>query len=599
MCGIAGVVGRSGAARIVRQALLTLEYRGYDSCGVAWLHGGIKVQRAVGSVEGLHVPPGSEDIALGHTRWATHGGVTEANAHPHLDCKNAVAIVHNGVLLNHVQMRADLTRKGHKFASQTDSEALAHLWEDAKGTGLERLAAIRANLQGTYSIAVLDKTEKALYVTKQRNPLWVTHVEGVAYLASDPVALRKHTKSATPLEDGDCGRLTAAGLELYDFKGRLIQRKALDIEGADDRTEKAGYEHFMLKEVHETPAALNRLLIEHLRQEPPYIDFGAPKGLLEKYTRVIFLGAGTSHHAGLLGASFLQRLAAVPADAKATPEFKDDPLVPEKGTLLVAMSQSGETLDTLQALHRLQSHPTPTLAFTNHPTSSLGRQADHAVALRSGVEVSVAATKTFLSQSLLAYLLALDKAHREETLGDAAMAHRARNLAILPRAIERTLLRKQEIAGLARSLVEVDSLFILAKGNLVPIAMEAALKLKEIAYQHAEAYPAGELKHGPFALLTPETAVLFLHGPGHHQDALLNSIQEVMARGSQVVVLAMDGCKKDGLPRDRTVWLPEVEESLAPFVFAVASHLLSYWVAKGRALPIDRPRNLAKSVTVE
>jgi glucosamine--fructose-6-phosphate aminotransferase (isomerizing) len=445
----------------------------------------------------------------------------------------------------------------------------------------------------------LDKRENALYVTKQRNPLWVTHAKGVAYLASDPVALRIHATAATPLEDGDVGRLTAGGIELFDGKGRPVQRKALDIRSADDRTEKAGYEHYMLKEIHETPAALNRLLVEHLRQQPPYVDFGAPKGLMDDYRRVLMLGAGTSHHAGLLATSFLQRLAAVPAEAKATPEFKDDPFVPERDTLLVAMSQSGETLDTLQALHRLRSHPTPTLAFTNHMSSSLGRQADHAVGLRSGTEVSVAATKTFLSQSMLAYLLALDKARREQALSDAALEHRARQLVLLPRAVERTLLRKHKIADLARGLVDVDSLFILAKGSLVPIAMEAALKLKEIAYQHAEAYPAGGLKHGPFALLTPETAVLFLHGPGSHQDALLNSIQEVSARGSQVLVLAMDGCKKDGLPLDRTVWLPAVEEDLAPFVFAVASHLLSYWVAKARALPIDRPRNLAKSVTVE
>lgn len=598
MCGIAGVVGRRGAARIVRTGLLALEYRGYDSCGVAWLKDGLHVKRAVGGVDALSVPDGDETVALGHTRWATHGGVTEANAHPHMDCQGRVAIVHNGVLLNHVQLREKLAARGHKFASGTDSEALAHLWEEAEGSGLQRLHALRANLQGTYSISVLDRSEAALYVTKQRNPLWVAHAGGVSYLASDPVALRQHARSATPLEDGDAGRLSAAGIELHDAAGRKVERTPVDITAIDERTEKAGYEHFMLKEIHETPSALNRLVIEHLQQAPPYVELGT-NGLIADAQRFLFLGAGTSHHAGLLGAAFLQRLAGVPAEAKATPEYKDDLHIPERGSLLVAMSQSGETLDTMQALQRLRSHSLPTLAFTSNASSSLGRQADRAVPLRSGVEVSVAATKTFLSQSLLAYLLALDKARRQQSMGDAVLAQRARDLLALPRAVERTLLRKPALADLARRLVDVDSVFVLAKGLLLPIAMEGALKLKEIAYQHAEAYPAGELKHGPFALLTPETAVLFLHGPGAHQDSLLNSIQEVKARGSQVLVLAMDGCKKDGLPLERTVWLPAVEESLAPFVFGTAVHMLAYWVAKGRALPIDRPRNLAKSVTVE
>ncbi len=597
MCGIAGVVGRPGAARLVHQALAALEYRGYDSCGVAWHDGRLHVARRIGPVAGLQVPAGTEAIALGHTRWATHGGVTEANAHPHLDCKGKIAVVHNGVLLNHAQLRDRLRAAGHHLASETDSEALAHLWEDADGDGLDCLRALRGHLQGTYSIAILDGA--ALYVAKQRNPLWVATADGVAYLASDPIALRAHVPAAIPLEDGDHGVLRAGGLELFDHAGRPIRRSPLALEQADDRPDKAGYEHFMLKEIHETPSALNRLLATHVRQQRPYVDIGIKRAELARVHRVLTLGAGTSHHAGLLAALHLQRLAKIPAEAKATPEFKDDPAIPEPGTLLVAMSQSGETLDTMQALHRLRSHPAKVLAVTNQAASSLARQADYVLALQAGTEISVAATKTFLCQALLGHLLALAKAGQDRAMTDAALAHAAQELLRLPRAVDRTLARSADLANLARGLVPHESAFILAKGLLLPVAMEAALKLKEIAYQHAEAYPAGELKHGPFALLTAETGVVFLLQQGANEDSVLNSIQEVKARGADVFVVAMEGSRNPGLDDGRVVWLPAAENELAPVVFGVAMHLLSYWVAKGRALPIDRPRNLAKSVTVE
>lgn len=599
MCGIAGVIGRPGAALQVKNALACLEYRGYDSCGVVWVADGLQVQRKIGPVAGLDFTSGPETVALGHTRWATHGGVTEANAHPHMDCAGDVAVVHNGVLSNYAQLRHDLAGRGHELRSETDSEALAHLWEEGTGDGLARLRVLRSHLQGTYSIAILDRNEGAIYVAKQRNPLWLGIADEATYLASDPVALRTHMGTAIALEDGDHGRLRAGAIELYDAGGRPVQRKPHDLSHVDDRADKAGYEHFMLKEIHEAPTAANRLLALHVRQERPYIDLGVPLPLMRGMRRVIALGAGTSFHAALLTSLYMQRLAKIPADAKATPEYKDDPSVPESGTVLVAMSQSGETLDTLQALHRLRSHPCPTVAFTNQPTSSLGRQADATVALRSGTEISVAATKTFLSQALLGQLLALQEAAITGSMTDSEQAHAARALMQLPRALDRTILRSPALAAMARHLIPFDSLFILAKGLLLPVAMEGALKLKEIAYQHAEAYPAGELKHGPFALLTEQTAVVFLLQPGPHQDGVLNSIQEVKARGAPVFVVAMDGARDPSLPAEQVVWLPAAPEMHSPNVFGVAMHLLSYWVAKGRGLPIDRPRNLAKSVTVE
>jgi glutamine---fructose-6-phosphate transaminase (isomerizing) len=602
MCGIAGIMGLPGAAGLVRDALATLEYRGYDSCGVAWVQDTqLAIQRAVGPVAGLNVAAGAETVALGHTRWATHGGVTEANAHPHMDCSGRVAVVHNGVLLNHEKLRRELATAGHTLRSDTDSEVLAHLWEASAGQDTwNRLAALHTALQGTYSVALLDASdpaEPALYVAKQRNPLWLAKTPNAVLLASDPVALRTHVSKAVPLEDGDHGRITRAGFELRDARGNAVTRLGIDLRGLDDRVDKAGYEHFMLKEIHETPAALNRILATHLRIGQPHVELGLPKAAL-RFRRALMLGAGTSYHAGLLGAAFMQRMARVPAESRATPEYKDDVDVPEPRTLLVALSQSGETLDTLQALHRLKSHPHPTLALTNQPLSTIGREADHTLALQSGIEISVAATKTFLSQSLLLHLLALAKARVGRTMPDAALEHAARRLVTLPRAIERTLHRTPQAMQMARDLATHDNLFLLAKGLHLPAAMEGALKLKEIAYQHAEAYPAGELKHGPFALLTPQTAVVFLLAPGPHEDAIRNSMKDVAARAAPVYVLAMDDAD---VPAKFThcFRIPWVEHELQPLVYASALHLLSYWVAKARGLPIDRPRNLAKSVTVE
>ncbi len=601
MCGICGVLGAPNAAQLVHTGLQSLEYRGYDSCGIAWVDASLKTLKAVGGVANLTVTSsGHETVALGHTRWATHGGVTEPNAHPHLDCKGEAAIVHNGVLLNYETLKQGLIEEGHTFRSQTDSEVLAHLWEKrGQASGIEHLRALLKQLKGTYSIAILDKAENAIYAAKERNPLWVTTNAGVTYLASDAVALKTHAKQATPLEDGDHARLTAGTIELYDLHGRPVTRKTQSLAHIDDNVDKAGYEHFMLKEIHETPSVLNRILFQHVTLEQPYVRLVNDEDVLRRAQRVVLVGAGTSYHAGLLGGQFVQRLAALPSQVQASPEYKDSGHVPEKGTLLVALSQSGETLDTLQALKRLGSHGIPLIALTNFPSSSIGRMADEVIPLQSGVEVGVAATKTFLGQSLLLYLLSLELGRVRGHLNDAALSHAAGQLKMFPRAIARTLNRTLGAAEMAREISRFDHVFVLAKDLLLPAAMEGALKLKEIAYQHAEAYPAGELKHGPFALLEKDTAVLFLLSKGPHEASIRNSMHEVHARGSPVFVIATDGVQDPGHLATKTWWIPDAAPELQPLVFSSALHLVSYWVAKARALPIDRPRNLAKSVTVE
>ncbi len=601
MCGIMGVLGRKGAARLVHKGLQALEYRGYDSCGVAWIgDDGIGVARAVGAVANLHVDEGDEDTALGHTRWATHGGVKEENAHPHLDNGNTVAVVHNGVLLNHVQMRKDLEAQGAKFRGETDSECLAHFWASLDGkTGLERLREIQGVLEGTYSVGFLSKDEGVVYFAKNRNPLWIATVDGTTFFASDAVALRGYTDTAIPVEDGDHGIIKAGAFQVFDARGDEVERPTVDISGIDDRVDKAGYEHYMLKEIHECPDVLNRMIARFVRHEAPWVDLGIPDDYMRRYQAYLGLGAGTSHHAAILGDDLHERLALVPGEARPTPEYKDDVDIPREDTLLVCCSQSGETLDTLQALHRLRSHDLPCLALTNHPTSSIGRAADIAVPLLAGIEVSVAATKSFLSQCMLLYLLALKKADLEGRIPHGAMRYHTDGLRRLPRRIQAILNIEDSYREVARDLARFDNLFLLAKGLHIPAAMEGALKLKEIAYQHAEAYPAGELKHGPFALLSEEAAVVFLLAPDANQDAVLNSLQEVHARGPTTIVVAMEGSKDPGEAANHVLWVPAVDDNLAPFVFSTAMHLLSYWVAKARGLPIDKPRNLAKSVTVE
>ncbi len=595
MCGIFGVIGREGAPEIVHRGLRRLEYRGYDSAGIAWQNNGLHRVRAVGPVANLEVPSDEASMAIGHTRWATHGGVTQANAHPHFDSSSRAAVVHNGVLLNHEQLRAELVAAGATFTSETDSEVLAHLWRKAADEGRDawgRLSEIMSHLAGTYSVAFLDADTDVVAVAKHRNPLWVAVADGVTYLASDAVALAPHCSEATPLEDGDQGLLAAGSFELRDRDGNPVERSPLPLDALGGDVGLGGYEHFMLKEIHETGHAANAVIGNHVRRHKTHV---VPDAL--RPTRFLGLGAGTSYYAATLTAEYVRRLARIPASAAASPEWKDDPAIPEPDALVVAFSQSGETLDTVQALAQLHSHPQRIVAFTNYPQSTIGRQSDVTVPLHSGVEISVAATKTFLSQSLLGLLLAVQMGMANGTLGYARGKRILDDLIRLPRHLDRIghdAIFQEHAAWLAG----FENAFVLAKGCDLPAAFEGALKLKEIAYQHAEAYPAGELKHGPFALLTESTPVIFLLGDGEHADSVRNSLEEVAARGAPTLVLAVGDVEVDA-HRHRVIRLPAASRLQHPLLHATAMHSLAYWTAKARGLPIDKPRNLAKSVTVE
>lgn len=602
MCGIVGVVGARGAARLVYEGLRRLEYRGYDSCGYCLVRDRrLELVKTVGGVAQLSPPPGGDEtLALGHTRWATHGGVTMANAHPHTDCANRIAVVHNGIIENHGELRSRLEAAGHAFRSQTDSEVVPHLLEEhAELPLVDALRRVLGEIRGSYALAALRVGESAIAFAKNRTPLVVGVGRDGHLLASDPNALAAMTDELVYVGDGTCGEITADRIVLWEPDGRPRPAERVKLEWRAEESERAGFPHYMLKEIHETPQVLNRVLSGRVHYGPPYVRLELEDDFLRPVRRVTLLGAGTSYHACLIGANYIRRIAGIPAQAELAPEYKDVTTVEAPGTLVVAVSQSGETLDTLEAVGRIRGQGPPILAITNSPHSALARGADASLLLNAGPEVGVAATKTFLAQVVLLLLVALRLARVRGRIGDAELAGFAHGLKEMPRVFARLLLRPRGLEAAGRFLAKYTHSFVLGKGLNLHAAQEGALKLKEIAYQHAEAYAAGELKHGAFALLTPETPVVVLLPPSGSVDKLLNNVMQVKARGSPLVLLTSGSVPgTDGLA-DHLVALPEVPELLEPLLFANALHLLAYETAKQRGCEIDRPRNLAKSVTVE
>ena len=601
MCGIMAVVGARKAVRGVLKGLQRLEYRGYDSCGYVFpVNGTLKVVKSVGGVANLTAQSsGDETLALGHTRWATHGGVTQANAHPHTDCAGRIAVVHNGIIENHVELRRRLEADGHSFRSETDTEILPHLLEELdKGDLLQALRGVLQEIRGSYSIAAIRTGSDAVVFAKNSTPLIVGVNKDGGLLASDPNALAGLAEKVAYVEDGQFGRVTANGIELFNAKGP-VEPTWVEVAWAAEESDKAGFAHYMLKEIHETPYVLNRTMSGRVFYGPPYLNLGIPAEIFLKAQRVKLLGAGTSHHACLLGASYLRTIAGLPAQAELAPEYKDLRPQEEPQTVLIAVSQSGETLDTLEALKAVEGQGAPLVAVTNNPHSAIGRRADAVVALNAGPEIGVAATKTFLAQVTTLLLLSIEVARQRGRIGISEVAGMAEEIKRLPRVFANLLVDPKPYQDAGRYLAKFGHAFVLGKGLLLHAAQEGALKLKEIAYQHAEAYSAGELKHGPFALLTKDTPVIFLLSRSGAMDKVLNNVMEVKARGSPVILLTAGTLPEANGLGVHVITLPIVHELLEPLVFGSALHLLSYETAKQRGCEIDRPRNLAKSVTVE
>ena len=637
MCGIVAVIGSREAAPLLLEGLRQLEYRGYDSAGIATVEspdggqaGQLTCLRAEGKLVNLtnrfeaHGAAGL--CGIGHTRWATHGKPEERNAHPHLDGPGRVAVVQNGIIENYRTLREELQAEGVVFRSDTDTEVIPHLLsrelarlqaEGRRPSGallLQALQAVLPRLHGAYALAVLwAELPSALVVARKAAPLLIGLGEGEFLCASDTPALAGFTRTILPLEDGEVALLTPLGIELYDAAGDRVQRTPTLLSGTEHVADKRSFRHFMLKEIHEQPETAALWVARHLPQGSggPLVALPLDDDVYAGVERIQILACGTSRHAAQVGAYLLEQLAGIPTSVFYASEFRyaPPPLVPN--TLTIGVTQSGETADTLAALAMEQerrravadpAYAPRLLGVTNRPESSLGRLVDHILDIGAGIEVGVAATKTFLGQLLAFYGLALAFAERR---GGGAGGHGPEQLRQLAAALRqlpeqlRALVddHDRRCEQLAHLFADTQDVIFLGRGINFPIALEGALKLKEISYIHAEGYPAGEMKHGPIALLDARVPVVSIAVPGSVFDKVLSNAQEAKARDAQLIGVAPD-CA-DAELFDTLLPVPVVDELLSPLLTVIPMQLLSYHIAAHRGLDVDQPRNLAKSVTVE
>src|SRR5579859_1190163 len=620
MCGIVGYVGPKNATPILLDGLQRLEYRGYDSAGIAVVTraGELRVRKAAGKLDNLRTalavaePEGSAGI--GHTRWATHGRPSDDNAHPHMDCAETVTVVHNGIIENYAELRDELMRKGHAFRSETDTEVLAHLIEDLLPVTETLAEAVRRALQrvtGTYAIAVLSKQHPDCLVgARVSGPLIVGLGEHENFLASDIPAILRHTRRVVILEEGEIVSVSADAVSISDLAGNPVTREPLTVEWDIEAAEKGGYPHYFVKEIHEQPHAVRRAMlgriVEHTNGPSlrlAELDRLAASGALDAVRRIIILGCGSSVHAGLLGKYAVERWARVPVEVAVASEFRyADPIVgPE--TLCVTITQSGETLDTLAATRLAREHGAPMIAVTNVVGSAITRNADAVLYLQAGPEISVTATKTFVCTTTVLYQLALWLARRNGTMRDAELAANLQALLALPDQMQAVLdgldAPGATTEAVAALLAGSQSCMFIGRGASFPLAMEGALKLKEISYVHAEAYPAGELKHGPIALLDARVPLVAMATASRTYEKVVSNIQEVRARDAKVVVVATEGDTTIRQHADEVLTIPAAPELPSPLLAIIPLQVVAYRVALARGCDIDQPRNLAKSVTVE
>ncbi len=593
MCGIVGYIGGRDAQPILLQSLKRLEYRGYDSCGIAVLGSTIRVSKDVGRVEQLErsLPRDKGRLGIGHTRWATHGKPSRSNAHPHTDCSGNIAVVHNGVIDNSQQLRDELIGEGHRFLSETDTEVMPHLIERYYQGDLEQaVKRALADVKGSYSLIVLTTNHEELLVARNESPLVIGVGDGENFVASDVPALLDYTDRVIYLEDGDVGVITGDEIRLLN-QDREVRRETNVIPWSLEDAQKGGYEHFMLKEIHEQPRVIRDTLGGHISAIEPAVDLGLERADFED---VLLLACGTSYHAGLVGRCLLERIARVPVRVEIASEFSHSDAVLGK-TWVVGITQSGETADLMGALKKAKQMGCKTLAITNCIGSSVTRVADQTFYIMAQPEISVAATKSFIAQLMALYLLALSEAKMDIR----SLQGLINELSVLPDRVQLILNDEEKIAQYGKYLSTYDSVFFVARGINFPAALEGALKLKEISYIHAEGYPAGELKHGPFALLTPDTPVIAITARDDTYEAMLANIKEIKARESPVIALAGEDDEDIEQFVDHVIRVPSINSIFSPVINSVVLQLLAYYAAKERGCSIDMPRNLAKSVTVK
>jgi glucosamine--fructose-6-phosphate aminotransferase (isomerizing) len=608
MCGIVGYVGPKQASPILIDGLRRMEYRGYDSAGVAVLNGGdIKIRKAAGKlsalVDKLRTETPSGTVGIGHTRWATHGAPTTPNAHPHLDQKGRIAVIHNGIIENSAAIRKALEKRGHVFKSETDTEVLAHLIGAYYEGNLEQaVAGALWDIDGAYGIAVISADEPdTLVAARNGSPLLVGVGDGEYFVASDASAILEHTRSVVYLDDGEMAVLTRDGYRVRNLTDTHVDKPVNQIEWDLATIERGGFSHFMLKEIFEQPESLTNTVRGHLLE-----DEGSARlrGLnmsdeeINRVNRVIITACGTSWHAGLIGEYIFEEMARIPCEVEYASEFRYRNPIVDENTLVIAVSQSGETADTLAAIREARRRGARTIGLVNVVGSTIAREVQGGLYLRAGPEIGVASTKAFNSQVAALAMVALKMA-RLRSLSVLQGRQFIQALQALPAQIRAVLDRAPEVETLADRFATAHNALYLGRGVNFPVALEGALKLKEISYIHAEGYPAAEMKHGPIALIDENMPVVFIAPRDGVHGKIMSNIEEVKARGGKVIAIVTEGDEEISRLADAVFPIPATHDLLTPMLASVPLQLFAYYVAVRRGCNVDQPRNLAKSVTVE
>ncbi|WP_074796701.1 glutamine--fructose-6-phosphate transaminase (isomerizing) [Haloferax larsenii] len=599
MCGIIGYIGANESSSVLVSGLKNLEYRGYDSAGVALVNGDVDVHKQEGTIDGLTVPSDPETThGIGHTRWSTHGEPTDENAHPHTDCSGDVAVVHNGIISNYQELKADLD--GHIFESDTDTEVIPHLLEEELTQGADLRAAVTRvldRLEGSFAIAATHADHEGIVVARHDSPLVIGHGDEGMYLGSDVTAFVEYTRQVSYLEDGDIAHLSEDGIEIFN-DGERVEREIQTVDWDAAAAGKAGHDHYMHKEIHEQPHALRQTIsgrVDELGGNAD-LDIDLDDDFLRALDEIHVVACGTSHYAGLYMKELLESLVDVTVRVDLASEYEVYDGHDASRTLVVAVTQSGETADTLSAIRRAKASGMTSFAVTNTVGSTITREVDDSLFIKAGPEIGVAASKTFVSQVTTLALFTIYLGRLRGTLSAEDGADLVEHVRQLPNAVQSVLDAEPKIQRLAEQYVDSDAFFFIGRGLAYPAALEGALKLKEISYVHAEGFAAGELKHGPLALVTENTPVLAFLNDAAAADETVNNVKEVESRGAPVIGLSTPDETNSFC--EHSIDVPELGR-LEPLVANVALQLFAYHVADEMGRPIDKPRNLAKSVTVE
>ena len=607
MCGIVGYIGNRKALDVLLNGLRRLEYRGYDSAGVALLeHEGIEIVKVKGRLSDLSDKVYDQEwlgtVGIGHTRWATHGRPSDENAHPHSDCHGDVSIVHNGIIENYQALKKELKQKGHIFQSETDTEVVSHLIEEYyEGDLLKTVYRVMERLEGSFALSVLHRKEpQRILCARKDNPLVIGLGEVENLIASDIPAILDYTRDILTLEDGEVAVVEENKVQVFNNQGEPIDKEPMVINWDAREAEKGGYDHFMLKEIHEQPRAVRETIRSRVDgQKVTLEELSLSEETLRGFTNIKIVACGTAYHAGLVGKTWLESLVRVPVEVDIASEFRyRNPLL-DSSTLVLVISQSGETADTLAALRESKKRGAKVIAITNVVGSSVSREADEVIYTWAGPEIAVASTKAYVTQLVVLSLFATYMAQVRDTVPASRISGLVESITALPDLLEQMLESEEEISKLAYKVAEQDNAFFIGRALDWAVAEEGALKLKEISYIHAEAYAAGELKHGTLALITEHVPVICLLTQPHVYEKMLSNLQEVKARDATCIALAYD--YDDGIEEEvsHVIKVPEVDPLLSPIVTVVPLQLLSYYAAVARGTDVDKPRNLAKSVTVE